>query len=88
MSQEEEIVEEISNALHSWYRMRHRRNLRSRYPAVTFKPKASSTELDTCDLPSPWNPETPETQCNHRPDRYSGLFRKPRMKFKGGRREE
>ncbi|VUZ45212.1 unnamed protein product [Hymenolepis diminuta] len=57
-------------------RVRHRKSSRSQYVVLTFKPKMNLTEiyLDTCDLPPPWNPETPEARRNHQPDHYCGRF--------------
>ncbi|KAM3174288.1 hypothetical protein ACTXT7_010863, partial [Hymenolepis weldensis] len=52
--------------------------------SLTFKSKTNPTEsyLGTCDLPPPWNLETPEIKGMYRPHRYSGRFRKPRKRFK------
>ncbi|VDL20618.1 unnamed protein product [Hymenolepis diminuta] len=62
---------------------RHRKHPRSRYTAVSSKPKTDVTEIDSDALPpSPWNPETPEIQNNHWLDRYFGSFRRPRKSFK------
>ncbi|KAM3183960.1 hypothetical protein ACTXT7_009329 [Hymenolepis weldensis] len=56
------------------------KNLRSWYATLISKPKTFVTEiyLDACCLPPPWNPDTPETQHNHRPDIFSVRFRRPR----------
>ncbi|KAM3185563.1 hypothetical protein ACTXT7_006122 [Hymenolepis weldensis] len=56
--------------------VRHRKYLRFQY-ATEPKTDATKTHLDTWDLPSPENSETPEIQRNYRPDCYSGLFRRP-----------
>ncbi|KAM3180176.1 hypothetical protein ACTXT7_016823 [Hymenolepis weldensis] len=62
----------------------HRKNLRSRCAAFTSKPKTDPTEtyLDGYHPPPPSNPGTLETQPNHRPDHFSGSFRRPRKRSK------
>ncbi|KAM3181345.1 hypothetical protein ACTXT7_014554 [Hymenolepis weldensis] len=72
ISQRKEIVVEIINPLQFRNRTRphagvqiwvhHHKNLRSRYTALTFKPKMELTEiyLDICDLSSPWNSRNSE----------------------------
>ncbi|KAM3184157.1 hypothetical protein ACTXT7_008948 [Hymenolepis weldensis] len=59
----------------------HRERLHSRYATVSPERKTNLSEvyLDTCDFPPPLNSEIPEA---HRPDRYSGLFRRPQKRFK------
>lgn len=92
-SKEEETVEEILTYLQLRYRTtshvgvliraRHVKHLRSRYAIVFFEPETDPTEiyLSMCDLPLPWDPETPKTQRNHRNNRYSAHFRRPRKRF-------
>ncbi|KAM3186314.1 hypothetical protein ACTXT7_004540, partial [Hymenolepis weldensis] len=60
-----------------------RKQLRSRYPASTSKPKTDPMDiyLDAC-YPLPLESLTPETQRNRHPGRYSGRFRTPRKKLK------
>ncbi|VUZ49037.1 unnamed protein product [Hymenolepis diminuta] len=57
---------------------------KERYAALIVKPETNPAEiyLDTHDFPPPLNSETPETQRNHRLNRYSGRFRRPRVGFK------
>ncbi|VUZ41330.1 unnamed protein product, partial [Hymenolepis diminuta] len=49
-----------------------------------FKPKTIQTEINlySRDLPPTRNPETPETQRNHRSERYPGRFGRPRKRLK------
>ncbi|VUZ47375.1 unnamed protein product [Hymenolepis diminuta] len=63
----------------------HRKNLRSRYTALTSNPKANPTDIypNACYLFFPWNPTTLETQHDYQPDRFSGHFRRPRKRSAG-----
>ncbi|VUZ44632.1 unnamed protein product [Hymenolepis diminuta] len=88
ISQRKEIVVEIINSLQFRNRttlhagvqicMRCRKNLLSRYTALTSKPKTEPTEI-YLNIVSLRNPETPKTQFNHQSDLYSGHFRRHPM---------
>lgn len=53
--------------------VRYRKHLRSLYSVLTAKSKTDPLKIyqDVCDLLPPWNPETVESQRQHRTDRYS-----------------
>ncbi|KAM3176189.1 hypothetical protein ACTXT7_006987 [Hymenolepis weldensis] len=58
-------------------RMHHRRNLRSRHAALASKLKTDLTKIYLDP-----RPEITEFLRNHRPDRYSGCFIRPRKRIK------
>ncbi|KAM3175706.1 hypothetical protein ACTXT7_008001 [Hymenolepis weldensis] len=75
--QDEQLIGNVPDEASFWYP-----NLGALSKTSPFSTKPTKIYLDACDPPLSWNPETPEIQRNHRPNRYSRRLKEPQKSFK------